>query len=80
MYMQSGTCPSRGRKVEERGHTERAYQNRVWVGSDDVVARARLIPFQRRSSGTSYDDNRTRSTPSWLLTTTGVYATITSTT
>ena len=80
MYMQSGACPSRGRKVEERGHAGQPYQDRVWVGSDDVVARARLIPFQRRSSGASYNDNRTRSTPSWLLTTTGVCATITSTT
>lgn len=46
MYMQSGTRPSRGRKVEERGHAGQPYQDRVRVGSDDVVARARLIPFQ----------------------------------
>ena len=44
--MQSGTRPSRGRKVEERGHAGRPYQDRIWVGSIDVVARAHLIPFQ----------------------------------
>ena len=45
-----------------------------------TITHACLAPFQRRGSGASYDDIGTRSTPPWLLATTGVCTTTASVT